>query len=220
MKKRLIPILPLAAGVLTCILMLVFILMPFPASGLTIRLYFDKFQGNSLVMYYTTDENPDMGMEQIIAGTIDAGNKLAVIRLSPELADHIDRIRFDFPETEQTLSIRNISVSSAGVIQHNYNPCDFFSESNITDMNDIPLISLIEGEKTAYIRTDESDPYLLFDSGLVRDMLQYRSSFRLTRLAACILVVFGYVLYRIRPFGAGTGSKSREAPTDHDGAVG
>lgn len=207
MKKRLMPIMPFAVG----ILMLAFILLPIPASGLTIRLYFDKFQGDSLVMYYTTDENPHMGMEQIIAATVDAGNKLAVIRLSPELADHIDRIRLDFPETEQTLSIRNISVSSAGVIQHNYSPCDFFSETNIADRNDIPQISLIEWEKTAYIRTNESDPYVLFNSGLVRDMLQYRSAYRRTRLAACILVVLGYVLYRIRPFGAGTGSQSRES---------
>lgn len=207
MKKRLMPIMPFAVG----ILMLAFILLPIPASGLTIRLYFDKFQGDSLVMYYTTDENPHMGMEQIIAATVDAGNKLAVIRLSPELADHIDRIRLDFPETEQTLSIRNISVSSAGVIQHNYSPCEFFSETNIADRNDIPQISLIEWEKTAYIRTNESDPYVLFNSGLVRDMLQYRSAYRRTRLAACILVVLGYVLYRIRPFGAGTGSQSRES---------
>lgn len=77
---------PLAAG----ILMLVFILMPIPASGLTIRLYFDKFQGDSLVMYYTTDENPHMEMDKTIAGTVDAGNKFAVIKLSSELADHID----------------------------------------------------------------------------------------------------------------------------------
>lgn len=201
------PILPLAVG----ILMLVFILMPIPAAGLTIRLYFDKFQGDSLVMYYSTDENPRLGMDQIIEGTIDAANKLAVIKLSPELADHIDRIRLDFPEIEQTLSIRNISVSSAGVIQHNYSPCDFFSETNIADKNDIPQISLIEGKKTAYIRTNETDPYILLTSGLVRDMLQYRSSYRRTRLAACILVIIGYVLYRIQPFGSGSGSKSRES---------
>lgn len=207
MKKRLMPILPLAVG----ILMLVFILMPIPAAGLTIRLYFDKFQGDSLVMYYSTDENPRLGMDQIIEGTIDAANKLAVIKLSPELADHIDRIRLDFPEIEQTLSIRNISVSSAGVIQHNYSPCDFFSETNIADKNDIPQISLIEGKKTAYIRTNETDPYILLTSGLVRDMLQYRSSYRRTRLAACILVIIGYVLYRIQPFGSGSGSKSRES---------
>lgn len=214
MKKRLMPILPFAAG----ILMLVFIFMPSPASGLTIRLYFDEFQGDSLVMYYTTDENPHMGMGQIIAGTVDPGNKLAVIRLSPELADHIDRIRLDFPEIEQTLSIRNISVSSAGVIQHNYSPCDFFSEINIADKNDIPQISLVEGKKTAYIRTNGADPYILLTGGLVRDMLRYRSSYRWTRLAACILIVFGYVSYRIWPFGTGNGAKSREASTGRDEA--
>lgn len=191
--------------------MLIFILMPFPASGLTIRLYFDKFQGDGLLMYYTTDENPNMGIEQTIAGTVDAENKFAVFKLSPELADHIDQIRFDFPGIEQVLSIRNISVSSAGVVQHNYNPCDFFSEANITYKNDIPQINLIEWEETAYIRTNESDPYILFHNELLRDMLQYRSSYRLTRFAACILVVFGYVLYRIQPFGAGTETKSRES---------
>lgn len=37
-------------------------------------------------------------------------------------------------------------------------------------MNDMPQINLIEGKKTAYIRTNKSDPYVLFDSGLVRDM--------------------------------------------------
>ena len=106
----------------------------------------------------------------------------------------------DFPETDQVLSIKNVSVSSAGVVQHNYGPCDFLAEANIALQNDIPMISLVEPKQTTFIQTNEPDPYILFTSDLVRDMLQYRSSFRLTRLAVCILVDLGYVIYRARLF--------------------
>lgn len=211
MKKRLKEILPYAAGLLACLLVLAFTFMPFPASGLTIRLYFEEFQGDGLVVYYTTDENPNMGMEQIIVGTYDAQNGLVAIRLSSELADHVDRIRLDFPETEQVISVRNVSVSSAGVIRHHYDPCDFFSDENVAEKNDVPLISLIDWEKTAYIQTKGTDPYILFDRALVRDVLQYRSAYRLTRFAACMLAVLLFVSYRIRSFAAGTGRRLGES---------
>lgn len=209
-KKKANPVGTFTAKLLVCILMLIFVFIPFPASGLTIRLYFGDFEGENILVYYTTDENPDMGNRQTCTGTIDTANKLAVIKLSPELADHITQIRFDFPETEQLLSIKNVSVSSAGIIQHQYDPCDFFSENNILAKNDIPEIDLIKTHKTAYIKTNQHDPYLLFDSRLLRDMLQYRSSYRLTRIIACLLILAGYALYRIRPFSAETGNKISE----------
>lgn len=194
------PVLPLAAGLTVCILMLAFIMMPFPASGLTLRLYFGGFSGDNLNLYYATDENPGISADQICVGTYDAENNLATIRLTPELADHLIQIRLDFPGTDQVLSVRNISVSSAGVIQHHYNPCDFFSERNIIAKNDVPQIDLVESRQLAYIQTSGADPYIVFDSALVRDLLRYRSSYRMSRLAACILILLGYTLYRIRPF--------------------
>ncbi len=200
--KRPRAILPIMAGIFVCILMLAFIIMPFPASGLTIRLYFGDFTGDSLQMYYTTDTNPLMGPEQICTAAYDAENKLAVIKLSPELADHITQIRFDFPETNQVLSVTNISFSSAGIIQRHCDPCDFFEEDNIIFKNSIPQIDLVESRKTAYIQTSGPDPYLVFSHGLLADMLQYRSSFRKSRAAACILLVLGYVSYHIGLFGS------------------
>lgn len=194
--------LPFLAGLTACILMLVFIMMPFPASGLTIRIYFDDFTGDSLQMYYTTDENPAMEQDQLCSADFDEKNRLAVIRLSPELAGHVTQIRLDFPEADQILSITNISVSSAGAIQHHYDPCDFFSEDNIIFRNSIPQIDLVKIKETAYIQTSGPDPYLVFSSKLLSDVLQYRSSYRKTRLAACILLALGYASYRIRPFGS------------------
>lgn len=193
MKKK-------AALILMCILMAAFIMMPFPASGLTIRLYFDNFEGEELVVYYTTDENPHMGTDQILAAAYDTQDKLAAIRISPGLADHITHLRLDFPDTAQTFSIKNVSVSSAGIIRHSYSPCSFFSENNILSQNDILGINLIQSKGIAYIRTDATDPYIEFDDGLLRDMLQYRSSYRLTRAVLCILAVLGYVSYRFRLF--------------------
>lgn len=195
-----LPTLPLAAKIVICILMLVFVFMSFPASGLTIRLYFDDFEGSQVIMYYTTDENPDILPEQILTATFDTETRIAVIKLSPELADHIVQIRLDFPEMEQVFSIKNVSVSSAGVIKHNYSPCDFFSTTNIVYQNDIPQINLLERKQIAYVKTNESDPYILFTNELVNDMLRYRSSFRLTRLSICILVVLGYAISRIGLF--------------------
>lgn len=191
---------PFVAGLPVCILMLAFVLMPLPASGLTIRVYFDEFTGNSLEMYYTTDENPVMGPNQRYTATVDAQSNLAVIKLPPELADHVTQIRFDFPETEQVLSITDISVSSAGVIQHHYDPYDFFSENNILSKNSIPKIDLVESRQTAYIQTSDRDPYLVISSELLCDMLHYRSSYRKTRLVACILLALGYASYRMGLF--------------------
>lgn len=195
MKKK-------AALILICILMILFIMMPFPASGLTVRLYFDNFEGEDLVVYYTTDENPNMGSDQILTAAYDAQDKLAAIRISPGLADHITHLRLDFPDAAQILSVKNVSVSSAGIIRHSYSPCSFFSESSILSLNDIPQINLIWSKGIAYIQTDATDPYIEFDDALLRDMLQYRSSYRLTRAALCILAVLGYISFRTRLFDA------------------
>lgn len=196
-------VLPYAAGLLAFILALVFIFMPVPAAGLSIRFYFKDFTESSLKVYYTTDSNPNMGEEQTINLAYDAENRFATLKFSPELAEHLDMIRLDFPTGENLLSFVNISVSSAGVIQHQYDPCRFFSDDHLLIRNDIPQISLAESTRTAYVKTSGSDPYLIFSAELVQELLQYRSTYRLTRLVACLLIALGYASYRFRPFGAG-----------------
>ena len=204
MKNKKVLIKRAAVPLLMCILTVVFVMMPFPTSGLTIRLYFGEMEGEGFEVSYTADPYFDMDLAQVGTRTVDQEHKLAVMRVTPELADHLIYIRFDFPEMEQVVSIVNVSVSGAGFIRHFYNPCDFFSEANILDANDISQISLIESRETAYIKTGAEDPYIIMENGLVLDLLGHRSTFRRTRLAICILIILGYLSYHLRLFGTST----------------
>lgn len=200
MKKRVL-IKRAAVPLLICIFTVIFVMMPFPASGLTVRLYFGDMEGEEFEVLYTADPDFDMELANVGTKTLDREHKVAVMRVTPELADHLIYIRFNFPKMEQVVSIVNVSVSGAGVIRHFYNPCDFFAEENILDANDISQISLIESRETAYIKTGAEDPYIIMENGLVLDLLGHRSTFRRTRLAICILIFLGYLSWHLRLFG-------------------
>lgn len=175
--------------VLVLLLMFVFIMFPLPASDLRIRIHFDAIEGDSLVLYYTTDSANEFSGAQSISKGIDYDAKQVTFTLDSSLENHITGLRLDFPNEEQLLCISNITVSSAGTIKRQFNPCNFFSESNILYSNDIKEMSLATAQARTYLLTSSNDPYIILSPDLCRQITNCYSHFRLTRLGICIFIL-------------------------------
>lgn len=176
-------------SVLILILMFVFIMLPLPASDLRIRIHFDTIEGNNLVLYYSTDSTNDFSDAQSISQGIEQDTKQVTFTLPSSLENHITGLRLDFPDEEQLLCVRSITVSSAGTVKRQYNPCNFFSASNILYSNGINAVSLATAQKRTYVLTSSDDPYMILSPDLCRQITDCYSHFRLTRLGICIFIL-------------------------------
>lgn len=175
--------------VLVLLLMFVFIMLPLPASDLRIRIYFDDAEGGSMCLYYTTDIANEFTNTQSISHDIDHDAEHVEFTLPSSLEDHITGLRLDFPNIEQFLCVRSITVSSAGTVKRQFNPCDFFSEAGILYSNNINGLSLATAQARAYILTSSDDPYIVLSPDLCRQITDCYSHFRLTRLGICIFIL-------------------------------
>lgn len=186
---------------LACIvflLMAVFVLIPAPASQLYIRIYFDEIQGESCALYYAVDGMNTFSQEQCLSSAIDPEKQMAEFVLDPSLEGHITGLRLDFPDTSQLLCVKTITVSNAGVIKREYDPCDFFGGENILYSNDIDAMSLVAVRARAYFRTLSGDPYLILSNGLCQQIMGCYSHYRLTRLAVCVFLSAVFLLAKLK----------------------
>ena len=178
----------------------VFVWMPFPASDLYLRIYFDEIAGDSCRLYYGTDVQGSFTPEQCIISIIDHDKNMVEFRLDSALYNHLTGLRLDLPkQLEQLLCIKNISVSSGGVIRKEYNPCTFFAPENLSYTNETTL-SLVSIRDRAYIQTGGNDPYLILCQGLAADIWSLYSRRRLSRLFLCLFAAGSYLLARKKLF--------------------
>lgn len=184
------------------LLMLAFVLIPAPASKLYIRIYFDDITGNHCALYYSVDSADGFSGERKLTSVIDYENKRVEFCIDSSLAGHITGLRLDFPDTEQLLSVRNITVSSAGVIKRAYNPCDFFEEENIAFSNSIDSVTLVKPTGRTYIGTLSDDPYLVLANDLCLQIVSCYSNFRLTRALICLFFIVCFAMARAKAFTA------------------
>lgn len=181
------------------LLAVAFILIPIPASDLIIRISFVEIGGDACNLYYTTDTANDYSDEQCLRSEIDYEKNQVEFRLDGSLKNHLTGLRIDFPHVEQVICIKTITVSNAGVIQKEFNPCHFFAESNIVSAHEAE-VSLVNPRNRAYISTSEKDPYLVLSAALT-DQLQdcYRSK-HLSRLLVCLFIAGSYFLAKKKLF--------------------
>ena len=182
------------------LLMAVFIFIPVPTSKLYIRIYFDEIQGNNCELYYAVDSMNTFSHEQCITSAIDHDRKMVEFALDPSLEGHVTGLRLDFPGEPQLLRVKNITVSNAGVIKRQYDPCRFFSQENITNTNDIDAISLATAQARAYFNIVSNDPFLAFSDGLCRQIMDCYSHFTLTKLAICVFLAGSFFLSKKKIF--------------------
>lgn len=180
------------------LLMAAFIMIPAPASNIYIRIYFDEIQGERCALYYAVDGIETFSQEQCISSVIDYDKQMVEFILEPSLEGHITELRLDFPDEPQLLCVKAITISNAGVIKREYNPCDFFAGENILYSNDIDEISLATARARTYISAVSDDPFLILSGGLCRQIMNCYGHFRLTKLAICVFFSASFFLAKMK----------------------
>lgn len=196
MKKKWI----IYAFALLC--MILFIILPFPASDLYLRLTLDEeypVNADTFYLYYELD---GLGFQggQILEGTVDMEKGIISFRLNSSLAGHLTGLRIDLPNLEQIVGIKDVTVSSAGAVKHRYHPCVFLAPENLKVQNGISAISLVNVRAKAYIGTTPEDPYLILSDPLTMQIAGMFSHYQLTRILICLFLVACYATYRKKTF--------------------
>lgn len=163
-----------------------FVFWPLSPAPLHIRIYFEEINGDKCSLYYATDTADGYSEDRCIVSPIENGKQVDFC-LDAALAGHIRNLRIDWPSQEQLLCVKSVTVSSAGVVQKEFNPCSFFSD--IAFRNDIADQSMVWIRKRAYILTAAEDPYMVFGEGTVSQIRKCFSQYRLTRLAVCFFLL-------------------------------
>lgn len=186
MKKKLLYLILL-------VFIIVFVFIPKRRADLYIRIYFEEneapVQGKYCTLYYTTISQNEFSTEQSLSSDINHVDSQVEFRLTALLENELTGIRIDFPSAEQLLCIKNITVSNAGVIKRQFNPCDFFSSDGITYTHDISAISLVTSRERAYLATLPDNPYVILSDKLCEQITSCYSHFVLTKLTVCVFVL-------------------------------
>lgn len=195
--------------VIPLIIAIAFVLMPVKASDIYIRIHFMEAQGSDMALYYSTLENGGFNQTDCIPAQIDYEKMQISFRLDGELEGQLNGFRLDFPAGDNLIGIKNITVSSAGIVQKQFDPCDFFAVENRAAESDIAGISLIKPKNMTYIATGGADPYIVFTQEPVAQITEGYSHFRLTRLFICVFA-FAVYFFAKRNYFKGTNDKKSE----------
>ncbi len=95
--------------------------------------------------------------------------------------------------------MKTITVSSAGVIQKEFDPRDFFADSNISGTNNLEIIVVSTLHK-AYLSAQSDDPYLIISDDLVSQVDACYSDQRVFRLLVCVFLAGFVILSRRKIF--------------------
>lgn len=96
---------------------LIFAFLPFPASDLILRIYFDDIKGAYCHLYYATDQQEGFTEERRLTSAIDMDKKMVAFRLDRSLEGHLVSLRLDWPEpAEQLTYVKDISMNSDGAV--------------------------------------------------------------------------------------------------------
>lgn len=179
---------------------LLFVFFPWSVSDLKLRIHFQELNGDNFQLFYSTHSNNVFCQEQSILAEVDKEKKQVNFSLSSTLCQQLMGLRIDFPVAQDLFGIKSITVSSAGVVQEEYNPVLFFAESNVVGSNGLE-ISVVPTRNVVYISTTENDPYIVLSNSLAQQISDNYSSFFETKL--CIVLFFWgcYFLMKKNIFG-------------------
>ena len=179
---------------------IIFVAIPLPSSDLYIRVhFFNDTVEDKCYLYYALNEPYAFNGDQYITAEFEPDENQVTFCIDGSLADQISGLRLDFSGSQDLVCINSISVSSAGIIKEDYNPCVFFSAPNIAQSNDVEF-TLIEDRNIAYIVTGSSDPYIVLTTEATADIVSHFSRYRLTRLGICLFIAIAYILAKKKLF--------------------
>ena len=195
MKKKL-PLILILLGTI------VFLLIPLPASDLILRITWadpDSIEPHNFFLYYTIDGQA-WSDEQKILGSLDEERGIVSFQMDSSLEGHLTGLRIDFPNHEQLVSVKNITVSSAGFPKKQYNPCFFFDATNKQAEHGLYGASLVIRSARAYIGTTPDDPYIVLSDALTQQIAGLFSHYRMTRFLICLFVLACCLSYQKKIF--------------------
>lgn len=182
--------------------MLLFLLLPLPASDLILRIAWAEscpIESHDFFLYYATDEQAWSG-EQKILGSLDEERSIVSFRVDSSLEGRLTGLRIDFPNQQQLVEVKNITVSSAGFPKKQYNPCVFFAAANQKAQNGLYAVDLIPAKARAYIGTTPEDPYIILSDALTQQIAGLFSHYRMTRSFICVFVLLSCFFYQKKLF--------------------
>ena len=182
--------------------MIIFLLVPLPASDLILRITWaesDPIEPHNFFLYYATDGQA-WSDDQKILGSIDEERCTVSFQVDSSLEGHLTGLRIDFPDQQQLVSVKNITVSSAGFPKKQYNPCFLFNEENQKEQNGLYAVDLVHIRARAYIGTTPEDPYIVFSDALTQQIAGMFSHYRMTRFFICLFVLACCLSYQKKLF--------------------
>ena len=179
---------------------IILILIPMPAADVLVKVHFVISEDEANIigekgdLYYSTSDMFGFSAEQCVRAEVDEKSKQLTFRLDKNIENQLKGLRLDLPGVEGLVCIDNITISSAGIVQKQFNPCEFLSDDNRIFVNNIETISLVESRKRAYIDVNGVDPYIVLSEGIVEEVNDCYSHFVLTRIGICIFVLGAWFL--------------------------
>lgn len=184
------------------IAMIIFIVLPYRTSNLYIHIYFKEVEGTICTLYYSTDTVNGFCIEQHYSSAIDHDLKHVEFCLDGSLDGRITGFRLDFPNQEQVLIIKNIAISSGGVVKRQYSPLAFFSAENIAYTHNIKALDPAPTEGCVYVTTSANESYIILADELCQQITSCYSHFLVTKLAICAFLLAAFYLSKKKLFSA------------------
>ena len=169
---------------------IIFLLIPLPASDLILRITLAEsypIEPHNFFLYYSMDGQA-WSDEQKILGSLDEDRGIVSFQVDSSLEGHLTGLRIDFPDQQQVVGVKNITVSSAGFPKKQYNPCVFFDVANRKAQNGLYAVDLVPTRARAYIGTTQEDPYVVLSDVLTQQIAGLFSHYRMTRFFICLFV--------------------------------
>ena len=177
----------LFAGTAALLLAVLFMVFPHPASDLYLRITFEEFTGDGCALYYTTDTDGNFSQDKCITSELNPDTMQVSFCLPGALSGHLTGLRLDFPHEEQLLCIKTVTVSSAGVIKKEFNPCYLFVPEHL-QMNHNADVTTVLPRNRVYVAAGSDDPFLIFSDAMTAQIEGYYSHQVLSRLCVCLFL--------------------------------
>ena len=188
--------------ILTLLGIIIFLLIPLPASGLILRIALDEsypIEPHDFFLYYAID-GQGWSEGQKILGSLDEERNVVSFHVDSSLENNLTGLRIDFPDHQQIVDVKNITVSSAGFPKKQYNPCVFFDEANRKTQNGLYAVDLVPTRGRVFIGTTPEDPHIVLSDVLTQQIARLFSHYRMTRFFICLFVLACCLSYRKKLF--------------------
>ena len=187
--------------VILAVFAILFVFLPFSGTDVFLRITLDEnypVNPDTFFLYYNNGSG--YSNDCVITATYNAEKGIVTFRIPDELGGRVSGLRIDFPNTEQVIGVKDVTLSSAGIIQKRYHPCFFFAPENVEAQNGLTAIDQVQVRARTYIGATSDDPYVVLAGPLSAEILHSASDYRLTRFLIVLFIAGCMITYHKKLF--------------------